>query len=101
MKNIVLLISIALILAGCAYGYEAPDGTVDKPKKIPDDQGISIIELGNKEKPAQTDQPNYEYQYETPPTVNDPEYQEYLEWKEWQEFKKYQEWKREQGAAAS
>jgi len=104
MRNVFLLASIAIILAGCAYGYEAPEGARDNPKKIPEDQGISLFELGSKSKPTadSSAEPQEAGQYDTPPVSTDPEYQEYLEWKEWQEFKKYQEWKRQQdGASAS
>jgi len=104
MKNVFILTSIAIILAGCAYGYEAPEGERDNPKKIPEDQGISLFDLDKKKKPTVDSraEPQDAGQYDTPPAATDPGYQEYLEWKEWQEFKKYQEWKRKQdGQSAS
>ncbi len=96
MRNVLVLAATIVILGGCAYGYEAPEDEYGNPKKIPETQGKTIFELGKKTESADTTQPGGETQYETTPTVNDPEYQEYLEWKQWQEFKEYQEWKRQQ-----
>ena len=93
-----IAVAVLVLLQACAYGYE-PEGDPwprENVKRIPDDQGISLGGLFNRSK-DRSDQKTAA----TAPSVNDPDYQEYLEWKEWQEFKRYQEWKRKQETESS
>jgi len=89
-----IAVVMLVLIYGCAIGYEEKDPWKTNPKKIPDDQGISLGALVDRGADAPSNQ-------RTAPVVDDPAYQEYLEWKQWQEFKRYQEWKRKQEQDAS